>query len=106
MTYVHILLAREDGLAGRVQQHQALHQVQRAEDQQIVRSVAALGKEPVEGADEPRSHVPLESLLQLEELAERRIPGQVRQVLFRRQPDRVAILLVDVYPVAVGPVCL
>lgn len=79
--YVHVRLAREEGLARRVQQQDALDQVQRAQDQQVVLAVAALGDEAVERREQPLRDVPLEALLQLEELAEGRVAREVRERL-------------------------
>lgn len=83
-THVHVLLSREERLARRVQQQHTLDRVEGAEDQEVVLTVGALGHETVEGVDEPQGDVPLEALLELEELPEGRVVGQVRQGLAPR----------------------
>lgn len=82
-TYIHVLLAREQRLAGRVKQKQSLGQVQGVEDEQIVLAIVALSQQAVQSPNETEGYVPLEALLQLEELAEGRVLGQLREILPR-----------------------
>jgi hypothetical protein len=64
-----------------VQEQHALYQVQGAEDQEVVLAVAALCDEAVESREQALRDVPLEALLQLEELAEGRVVGEVGEGL-------------------------
>lgn len=88
-SYIHILLALKEALAGRVQQHRALQEIERAEDQQVVLAVAALGHEAVQRANEAQADVPLKALLQLEELAKGRVVGELAEILARWRHARV-----------------
>ncbi|ROW13368.1 hypothetical protein VPNG_05448 [Cytospora leucostoma] len=63
--------------ARRVQEQHALQAVQRAQHEGVHAPVVALGQQPVERLDQPRGDVPLEAVLQLEELAEGGVVGQV-----------------------------
>lgn len=64
-----------------MQQQHALDQVEGAEDQQVVLAVAALGDEAVERGQQALRDVPLESFLQLEELAEGGVAGELGEGL-------------------------
>lgn len=92
--YIHVLLALKKALAGRMQQHRALQEIERAEDEQIVLAVAALGHEAVQGANQAQADVPLEALLQLEELAKRRVLGQLAEVFARWRHAHVVAVFV------------
>lgn len=76
-THVHALLAREQQPAGRVQQQGALQRVEGAQHQEVHAAVVALGQQAVQGLDQARGDVPLEPVLQLEELAEGGVAAQV-----------------------------
>lgn len=73
LTDIHVHLPGEQRLARRVEEQSPLDQVQRAQDQQVVLSVAAPSHQSIERVDEPQVDVPLEALLQLEELVEGRV---------------------------------
>jgi hypothetical protein len=64
-----------------VQKEHALDQVQRVDDEQVVLAVAAAHDQPVEGREQALGNVPLEALLQLEELAEGRVARKVGEHL-------------------------
>lgn len=83
-THIHVHAAREEGLARRVEQQHALDQVEGVDDQEVVLAVAAAHDQPVERGEQALRNVPLEALLQLEELAEGRVARQVGQHLARR----------------------
>lgn len=85
MAYIHVHLSREEGLARRVQQHESLEQIQSAENEQVVRAIGTSSHESIEGADKAHGDVPLKSLLQLEELVEGRIAGDLGDQLRRRR---------------------
>lgn len=72
-TYVHVLFASEQRLARRVKQQNTLNQVQRAQDQKIILSITTTRQQAIESLDQPRRDIPLEALLQLEELAKSRV---------------------------------
>lgn len=84
-TYVHVLFASEQCLARRVKQQNALNQIQRTQDQKVVLSITATRQQTIQGLDQPRRDIPLEALLQLEELAKSRVVGQLREVLLVRR---------------------
>lgn len=92
-SYIHVLLPGKERLARRVQQQDALDQVQRAQDQQVVLPLAPLGHEAIQGPDEPHGRVPFETLLQLEELAKREVVGELGEAFSRRAGRRVGLLL-------------
>lgn len=60
-----------------MQQQHALQAVQGTQHQHVHAAVVALGQQPVEGLDQPGGDVPLEPVLQLEELAEGGVIAQV-----------------------------
>lgn len=80
-TYVHIHLAREQRLAGRMKEHDSLDQLQCAHNQQVVGPIRTPGEQAVQRLDQAQRHVPLEPLLQLEELAECRVIGDLLERL-------------------------
>jgi hypothetical protein len=81
--YVHVHAARKEDLAGWVEQEDALNEIEGVHDEQVVLAVAAPDDQEVERREEPLGNVPLEALLQLEELAEGRIAREVGEHLAR-----------------------
>jgi hypothetical protein len=68
-----------------MQEQCALNEVQGTQDQEIILSITALGHEAIQSPDQAHGDVPFESLLQLEELAEGRVAGQIGEVLSGRR---------------------
>jgi hypothetical protein len=64
-----------------VQQQHALYEVEGTEDKKIILPITTLGHKPVQRANQAHSHIPLETLLQLEEFAKRRIARQLGEIL-------------------------
>lgn len=60
-----------------------MYQIETGENKQIVLAIIALPKQAVEAVDEAQRNIPLETILQFEELAERRIIRQIRKVFAR-----------------------
>jgi len=83
-SYVHVHAAREENLAGRVKKQDALDQIQRVDNQQVILAVAASYYQPVERRKEALCDIPLEAFLQLEKLAEGGVASQVVESLPRR----------------------
>lgn len=94
MTCIHILLTRKKSLARGVQQHDALDEIQRAEDEQVVLAVAALGHESIQRAGQAHGDVPLEALLQLEELPKGRVLGELGEILARGITRGIVVVVV------------
>lgn len=62
-----------------------MDEVQSTQDQEIILSITALGHEAVQSTDQAHGDIPFESFLQLEELAEGRVLGQVGEVFSGRR---------------------
>jgi hypothetical protein len=84
-TYVHVHAAREENLAGWVEEEDALNKVERIDDEEIVLPIAAASNEPVESGEQTLRDVPLEALLELEKFSEGRITAKVGESFARRR---------------------
>jgi len=83
VTYVHVHAPRKENLARRVQEENALDQVEGVDDEEVVLAVAAAGDEPVERGEQAVRDVPLEAFLEFEELAEGGIGAEVGEAFAR-----------------------
>lgn len=63
-----------------MQQGDALDEVQRTENQQVILAIASLCHEPIQRANQTHGNVPLESLLQLEKLSKSRVLGELGKI--------------------------
>lgn len=72
-THIHVDFSREERLARWVEKKYPLDQVERIQDQQVVLAIAATSDQAIEGRQQALGDIPLEALLQLEELAEGRV---------------------------------
>lgn len=77
-----------------MQQESSLDEIEGIEDQEIILAVAALSHETVESANQAHGNVPLEPLLQLEELLESGILGQLGEVLLLGRRLSAALVVV------------
>ena len=84
-TNIHINLPREQTPTRGVQQQNALNQIQRLYNQQIILPIIHLPQQPIQAIDQPKRNIPLKALLQLEELLERRVVGQFLERFPRRR---------------------
>lgn len=80
-TYIHIKLPREQRPGRRMQKHYALDQVQCLDDQQVILLIMALAQQSIQAIGQAHRNIPLEPILQLEELSECRIIDQFPQGL-------------------------
>jgi len=67
-----------------MQQQYSLDQIQTRQDEQVVLAIIALPQQAIETVDQAQRDVPLKALLELEELAEGGVLGELGEFLARR----------------------
>lgn len=101
-THVHVHAPGKEDLAGRVEQEDALDEVERVDDEQVVLAVAAADDQEVERREQALGNVPLEALLQLEKLAEGRVAREVGEHLARELLPVAPAVVGALFPGAAG----
>lgn len=76
-----------------MKQQNALNQIQSAQNQEVILPITTTRQQTIESLDKPGRHVPLETFLQLEELAKSRVARQLRELFLGRRPFGSALIV-------------